>query len=47
MSDVIRIQAAIEGGDPHTDRQLLPLVYDEPRTLAAQRLALRSPDRRC
>ena len=36
---VTRILSAIEGGDPHAAEQLLPLVYDELRKLAAQKLA--------
>jgi RNA polymerase sigma factor (TIGR02999 family) len=39
MSEVTRILSAIEQGDPHAAEQLLPLVYDELRRLAAQRLA--------
>jgi RNA polymerase sigma factor (TIGR02999 family) len=39
MSDVTRILSAIEQGDPHAAEQLLPLVYDELRKLAAQKLA--------
>jgi RNA polymerase sigma factor (TIGR02999 family) len=39
MSDVTRILSAIENGDPSAADQLLPLVYDELRTLAAHRLA--------
>jgi RNA polymerase sigma factor (TIGR02999 family) len=39
MSDVTRILSAIEQGDPHAAEQLLPLIYDELRKLAAQRLA--------
>jgi RNA polymerase sigma factor (TIGR02999 family) len=39
MTDVTRILSAIEQGDPHAAAQLLPLVYDELRRLAAQRLA--------
>jgi RNA polymerase sigma factor (TIGR02999 family) len=35
--------SAIEGGDPHASEQLLPLVYDELRRLAAQRMAHESP----
>src|SRR5262245_28593632 len=38
MSDVTRILSAIEAGDTHAAEQLLPLVYDELRKLAAQRL---------
>jgi RNA polymerase sigma factor (TIGR02999 family) len=43
MSDVTRILSAIEHGDPHAAEQLLPLVYDELRFLAAQRLAQEKP----
>jgi RNA polymerase sigma factor (TIGR02999 family) len=43
MNDVTRILSAIEGGDPHAAEQLLPLVYDELRKLAAQRLAQEKP----
>jgi RNA polymerase sigma factor (TIGR02999 family) len=39
MSGVTRILAAIEQGDPHAAQQLLPLVYDELRKLAAARMA--------
>ena len=39
MSDVTRILSAIEQGDPHAAAQLLPLVYDELRKLAAARMA--------
>jgi RNA polymerase sigma factor (TIGR02999 family) len=39
MTEVTRILAAIEGGDQQAAAQLLPLVYDELRRLAAQRLA--------
>ena len=39
MTDVTRILNAIEQGDPDAADQLLPLVYDELRALAAQRLA--------
>jgi len=39
MTDVSRILSAIEQGDPHAAEQLLPLVYDELRKLAGQRLA--------
>jgi len=38
MSDVTRILSAIEQGDPLAAEQLLPLVYDELRKLATQRL---------
>ena len=43
MSDVTCILSAIEQGDPHAAEQLLPLVYDELRRLAAQRLAQEKP----
>ena len=39
MSDVTPILSAIEYGDPHAAEQLLPLVYEELRKLAAQKLA--------
>ena len=43
MSDVTRILSAIEHGDPHAAEHLLPLVYDELRKLAAQKLAQETP----
>jgi RNA polymerase sigma factor (TIGR02999 family) len=43
MSDVTRILSAIEQGDPHAAAHLLPLVYDELRRLAAQKLAQETP----
>ena len=43
MSDVTRILSAIEQGDPNAASQLLPLVYDELRQLAAQKLAHEQP----
>jgi RNA polymerase sigma factor (TIGR02999 family) len=43
MSDVTWILDAIEHGDPHAAEQLLPLVYDELRRLAAQKLAQEKP----
>jgi RNA polymerase sigma factor (TIGR02999 family) len=39
VADVTRILAAIEQGEPHAANQLMPLVYDELRKLAAQKLA--------
>ena len=39
MSDVTRILSAIEQGDPSAAEQLLPLVYDELRKLAALQMA--------
>jgi hypothetical protein len=43
MSEVTRVLSAIEQGDPHAADQLLPLVYDELRRLAAQKLAQERP----
>ena len=43
MSDVTRILSQIESGDPQAAEQLLPLVYDELRNLAAARLAHEQP----
>src|SRR5438093_9608241 len=43
MNDVTRILSAIEQGDPRAAGQLLPLVYDELRKLAAQRMAQEKP----
>jgi RNA polymerase sigma factor (TIGR02999 family) len=43
MSDVTRILSAVEQGDPHAAEQLLPLVYEELRQLAAARLAQEQP----
>jgi RNA polymerase sigma factor (TIGR02999 family) len=43
MNEVTRIITAIEQGDPHASAQLLPLVYDELRRLAAQKLAQEKP----
>lgn len=43
MSDVTRILSQIESGDPSAAEQLLPLVYDELRKLAAARLAHEKP----
>jgi RNA polymerase sigma factor (TIGR02999 family) len=43
MSHVTQILSAIEAGDPKAAEQLLPLVYDELRRLAAQRLAQEKP----
>src|SRR5207244_11130176 len=44
MGDVTRILADIERGDPRAAAQLLPLVYDELRRLAAQKMARESPN---
>ncbi|HEX2476820.1 MAG TPA: ECF-type sigma factor [Lacipirellulaceae bacterium] len=43
MHEVTRILDAIEAGDPQAATQLLPLVYEELRKLAAHRLALEKP----
>jgi RNA polymerase sigma factor (TIGR02999 family) len=43
MSEVTQILSAIEQGDPSAAEQLLPLVYDELRKLAAQKLAQEKP----
>jgi RNA polymerase sigma factor (TIGR02999 family) len=43
MKDVTRILSAVEQGDPRAAEQLLPLVYDELRQLAAQKLAQEKP----
>jgi len=43
MSDVTRILNAIERGDPRAADELIPLVYEELRLLAAQKLARESP----
>jgi RNA polymerase sigma factor (TIGR02999 family) len=43
MTEVTRILSAIEQGDPNAAEQLLPLVYDELRKLAAQKLAQEKP----
>ena len=43
MSDVTQILSQIESGDPSAAEQLLPLVYDELRKLAAARLAQEKP----
>src|SRR5688572_25811192 len=44
MSDVTRILSNVAKGDAQAARQLLPLVYDELRQLAAARMAAESPD---
>jgi RNA polymerase sigma factor (TIGR02999 family) len=43
MSDLTRILEQIHQGDPHAAEQLLPLVYDELRKLAAHKLAQEKP----
>ena len=44
MSDVTQILSAIEQGDQKASEQLLPLVYEELRKLAAHRMAQENPD---
>ena len=46
MNAVTRILVAIEQGDPHAASQLLPLVYDELRKLAARKMAQETPGQR-
>jgi RNA polymerase sigma factor (TIGR02999 family) len=43
MNDVTQILSALAQGDPHAAHQLLPLVYDELRRLAAHRLTSEAP----
>jgi RNA polymerase sigma factor (TIGR02999 family) len=43
MSEVTRILSAIDNGDAHAAEQLLPLVYDELRKLAAEKMAQENP----
>jgi RNA polymerase sigma factor (TIGR02999 family) len=43
MSEITRILCAIEQGDSHAAEELLPLVYDELRKLAARKLAQEKP----
>jgi RNA polymerase sigma factor (TIGR02999 family) len=43
MNEITRILSAVERGDPQAAEQLLPLVYDELRKLAAHRLAHQTP----
>jgi hypothetical protein len=43
VADVTQILNAIAQGDPHAAEELLPLVYDELRKLAAQRMAGEKP----
>jgi len=44
MADVTQILSAAEAGDPKAAAELLPLVYDELRKLAAARMAAEKPD---
>lgn len=43
MTEVTRILSSIEQGDPHASERLLPLVYDELRRLASEKLAHERP----
>src|SRR5262245_38671805 len=43
MTEVTQILSAMAGGDSHAGSQLLPLVYDELRQLAAHRIAQEKP----
>lgn len=43
MTDVTRVLSAIEQGDPQAGEKLLPLVYEELRKLAAQKMAQQAP----
>ncbi len=43
MHEVTRVLSAIEQGDPHAAEELLPLVYDQLRRLAAEKLAQEKP----
>jgi RNA polymerase sigma factor (TIGR02999 family) len=43
-SEVTQLLERIDGGDPHAPEQLLPLVYDELRRLAALKMAQERPD---
>src|SRR5271157_3065197 len=43
MNELTRVLSAVEQGDPHAAEQLLPLVYDELRRLAARKLAQEKP----
>lgn len=43
MTEVTQILSAIEGGDPQAAEQLLPLIYDELRRIAARKMAQETP----
>lgn len=43
MSDVTQLLSAIDSGDPKAGEQLLPLVYEELRKLAAAKMAQEKP----
>ena len=44
MSDVTRILSKIESGDQQASAELLPLVYEDLRKLAAAKMAAERPD---
>src|SRR5262245_2030004 len=44
MNEVTRVLSAVEQGDPDAASRLLPLIYDELRQLAAQKLAHETPN---
>ena len=44
MNEVTRILSGLQQGEPRAAAELLPLVYDELRKLAAQRMAVERPD---
>jgi hypothetical protein len=43
MNEITRVLYALEQGDPHAAEQLLPLVYEELRKLAAHKMAQEAP----
>jgi hypothetical protein len=43
MTNVTQLLSAVDQGDPHAASRLLPMVYDERRKLAAQRMAQERP----
>ena len=43
MTEVTGVLSAVEQGDPHAAEQLLPLVYDALRRLAAEKMAREKP----
>jgi hypothetical protein len=43
INDVTQLLSALGRGDPHAASRLLPMVYDELRKLAAQRMAREQP----
>ena len=47
MTDVTQLLEAAHRGDQHAAAKLLPLVYEELRNLAAARMTVEKPGRRC